>query len=113
MVESPAGYRWSSHPANGLGRDDPLLTPHAEYLALGEEPAKRCRSYLGLFDSGKDELLTSAFREATGGGYPLVGDALKARLAAAGVRLERGKPGPRQEKAKEEIEAQPELSTAE
>jgi len=112
MVGSPAGYRWSSHAANGLGGDDPLLTPHAEYLALADEPTKRCRGYLGLFASGKDEALTSAFREATDGGYPLVGDALKARLAAAGVRLERAKPGPRRENEKEEIDAQPELSTA-
>ena len=115
MVSSPATYRWSSHAGNHGARADPLLAPHAEYLALAEETGRRRANYLGLFDEKKDEKLAAAFREATDGGYPLVGEQLRARLEAAGVRLERGKPGPRPEPETEtkEIEAQPELFTAE
>jgi len=113
MVASPAGYRWSSHAGNRGARTDPLLAAHAEYLALAEEAGRRRAHYLGLFDEKKDEALAAALREATDGGYPLVGDALKARLAATGVRMERGKPGPRKEEEAEDIEAQPELFTAE
>jgi putative transposase len=110
MVSSPGGYRWSSYAGNGIGRHDGLLTPHAEYLALAEEASGRCANYLGLFDSTGDEALTATLREATDGGYPLVGEPMKARLAAAGMRVERGKPGPRDlAGAAEEMDAQPEL----
>jgi putative transposase len=34
MVQHPADYSWSSYRANGDGRANPLLTPHAEYLRL-------------------------------------------------------------------------------
>ena len=89
MVSHAAAYRWSSHKGNVGIEDNALLTPHVEYLALGS-------AYSGLFDIPDDAALIRAIREATNGGYPLVGDALKSELAR-GVRrtLERGKPGPR------------------
>ena len=89
MVSHAAAYRWSSHKGNVGIEDNALLTPHVEYLALGS-------AYSGLFDIPDDAALIRAIREATNGGYPLVGDALKSELAG-GVRrtLERGKPGPR------------------
>jgi putative transposase len=89
MVPHPGAYRWSSYRANvGLG-GDALITPHPEYTALG--PA----AYRGLFDQALDPALVKAIREATNGGYPLVGDALKQQLARQARRtLARGKPGP-------------------
>ena len=36
MVQCPGDYPWSSYRANGDGRANPLLTPHAEYLRLGK-----------------------------------------------------------------------------
>jgi putative transposase len=112
MVASAGAYRWSSYGSNGRGQQDSLLTPHAEYLALGEGTGRRCANYLGLFQDKEDQDLTAAFREATEGGYPLVGEALKARLAADSVRVERGKPGPREEaSASDEGADELELST--
>ena len=95
MVASPAEYLWSSFSANHTGAPDGLLTPHVEYLALANDASRRCENYAGLFENGDDAKLTAALREATDGGYPLVSEDFKQRLAAAGARVERGKPGPR------------------
>lgn len=45
MVATAADYRWSSHAANAMGQPDPLLTPHARYLALGLDEASRLDAY--------------------------------------------------------------------
>jgi REP-associated tyrosine transposase len=45
LVSDPAEYRWSSYRANALGREDRLIVPHSLYLALGETPASRQRSW--------------------------------------------------------------------
>ena len=36
MVKNPTEYRWSSYHFNALGKTDLLITPHEEYLLLGE-----------------------------------------------------------------------------
>ncbi|HEX7339760.1 MAG TPA: transposase [Rhodanobacteraceae bacterium] len=50
MVASPGDYAWSSYAANAQSKWDPLLTPHAEYLALGNSAAARQQAYRRLFD---------------------------------------------------------------
>ncbi len=94
MVPGAADYRWSSHAGNsGLG-DDELLTPHAEYLALGSDRELRLTAYRALFD-GENRSDVDAIRAATNGGYPLVGEMLRARLESAGQRVgprRRGRP---------------------
>ena len=49
LVAAPGDYRWSSFRANALGRDDPLVTPHSSYYALGRSAASRQAAYLALF----------------------------------------------------------------
>ncbi len=49
MVAQPDDHPWSSHGANARGCADPLLTPHAEYLALGPDPAARATAYRAMF----------------------------------------------------------------
>jgi putative transposase len=48
MVDDPAAHPWSSYHANALGKPDPLLTPHAVLLALGNDPAVRAGAYRAL-----------------------------------------------------------------
>lgn len=48
MVDDPAHYRWTSYRTNGLGQSSPILTPHALYLALGEDNAARQKAYRAL-----------------------------------------------------------------
>lgn len=45
MVADPADHPDSSYRANALGQPDPLLTPHAQYLALGATPDLRQQAY--------------------------------------------------------------------
>jgi len=95
MVAAPPAYRWSSHAGNIGVQGNRLLTPHSEYLALGADLAYRQAAYRALFEQGDEPSFVDAVRDATNGGYALVGEELKAKLAQAGVRhLERVKPGP-------------------
>lgn len=71
MVADPALYRWSSYRANGLGQDDPLLTPHPLYLGLDGEGDARRRTYRGLFRSELDVEAIGDIRLALNQGQPL------------------------------------------
>ena len=51
VVRRPADHRWSSYGANALGRDDPLVSPHPHYLALGRDPALRRAAYQRSMDA--------------------------------------------------------------
>ena len=95
MVASADNYHWSSHHGNAGAAVNRLLTPHPEYLALGLDHASRHAAYQGLFAAGDDPAFLAAIRDATNGGFALVGDDLKARLPAElQQRLERKPPGP-------------------
>lgn len=95
MVASAAAYKWSSYEANGGGSDDPLVSPHTEYLALGNDPHARREAYRQLFPAADDPDFLAEIRDATNGGYPLVGNNLKSRLSDVSKRrLKRAKPGP-------------------
>jgi putative transposase len=96
MVAAASAYRWSSHAGNTGTLNEKLLSPHPEYMALAAGAAQRRASYLSFFAQEEDFSFLTAVRDATNGGYALVGDSLKLQLAAAGTRhLERGTPGPR------------------
>lgn len=45
MVERAVDHRWSSVRAQADGADDPLLTLHPLYLALGADSGERCAGY--------------------------------------------------------------------
>ena len=95
MVARPDGHQWSSYAGNAGTRIDPLLTPHPEYQALSANAGARTSAYEGLLCSSSDAQFVRTMRESTEAGYPLVGERLKAKLQAAGTRLEAGRPGPR------------------
>ncbi|HEV8095925.1 MAG TPA: transposase [Burkholderiales bacterium] len=52
VVDLPADYRWSSFRANALGHDDPIVTPHPLYYALGRSPETRRRAYANFVRRG-------------------------------------------------------------
>jgi putative transposase len=74
MVAHPALYTWSSYRANALGKDDRLVSPHAEFQALGLDAIARRDAYVALFDRGLDPSLIKEIRAATRGGYPMGSD---------------------------------------
>lgn len=49
IAAQPADHPWSSHLGNAFGRHDPLLSPHASYVALGADGAARAAAYRALF----------------------------------------------------------------
>jgi len=94
MVDHPAEYRWSSFRANAGGSPDGLITPHAEYMALGTDPAARSVAYSDLFkrDLELDEL--AEIRTAANAGFALGGERFRKDVEAmTGRRAGRGKPG--------------------
>jgi len=96
MVERPDGHAWSSYAGNSGQAVDKLLTAHAEYLALGLDDRSRHRAYQEMLSEVEEPGFLVAIREATNGGVPLVGEALKAKLQVdSGRRIEHRKPGPR------------------
>ena len=52
LVASPGDYRWSSFRANALGYNDPIVTPHPLYYALGRSADLRRRAYARFVHRG-------------------------------------------------------------
>lgn len=94
MVSHGSLYPWSSHNVNaGLGVDG-LIHPHCEYAALAVDAGKLAEAYRSLFERAVPENIVKSIRDSTNGGFPLASEAFKSRLPA-GLRIERGRPGPR------------------
>jgi len=56
MVNHPGLYTWSSYRANALGRDDRIVSPHPEYLALGLDTIAQRNAYAALFEEALDPM---------------------------------------------------------
>lgn len=82
MVQHPADHPWSSYAANAEGKHSGLLTPHAEYLALGAAIDERIAAYQALFRTDLDSITLREIRSATNGGYALGSGRFKAEIAA-------------------------------
>ena len=91
IVGHPSAYPWSSHMANAGLLSDGMLSPHAEFFALGNDLATRQAAYRALVEEPLGSTMLEAIRDATNGGYPLVSEAFKTRIPRA--RAERGQPG--------------------
>lgn len=63
MVADPGDYPWSSHHTNAFGRHDPLVHPHAEYLAPSVEPVQHLAAYRTLVMEPIDPLELDAIRQ--------------------------------------------------
>ena len=96
MVASPEAYRWSSFRRNGLGVDDPLVSEHPLYTALGPDPEARREAYRALFRAQLDEAIVADIRSATASGHLLASERFRKEAEAAlGARLgpaPRGRP---------------------
>ena len=94
MVAAPADYLWSSYHANAGLRADPLVTPHAEYLALSEDSPMRQLAYRQLVEGALAQDDLNRIRETVQSGMPLGGESFKAKIEIGlGRRLGRAKPG--------------------
>ena len=110
MVPLASDYAWSSYNGNAGRALNKLLAPHPEYLALSENEAARHKAYEGLFAAGDDPDFLAAIREATNGGFALVGERIKSTLPPdAQRRLERRPPGPPAKATEAELHRQLQL----
>lgn len=90
MVQFTGTYAWSSYTVNAELRSSALVTPHEEYLALGETPEERAEVYRRLFRFELDDLDVHEIRSAANGGFALGNERFKAEIAAMlGRRAER------------------------
>ena len=105
MVKHPRDYRWSSYLANAEGKRDALVTPHEQYLRLGQVPGRH-EAYRALFKAHLDTETIDAIRSATNGNFALGDERFQKEIAQAlKRRATPGKAGrPRQ--AIENIEQQ-------
>ena len=62
IVATPGDYAWSSFACNALGKDDPLVRPHASYLCLDPGSAKRQALYRDMVMQAVDTEETDAIR---------------------------------------------------
>lgn len=94
LVALPERYPYSSYAFNGLGRNDPLVTPHAEYVALAASPSARHHAYRRLFADaiGKEQL--RAIRDCTNASRVLGSDRFIDRIESMlGDSVRPGKAG--------------------
>lgn len=88
LVSHPGGYPWSSHAANAGAETNDLVSPHADYLAIGN------KAYLQLFSEPLDAAALERIRDATNGDLPLASEAFKGALAVtSGRKMTPGRPG--------------------
>lgn len=96
IVGTPGQFPWSSFRANSSGKDLTWLRPHANYDALGDNPAQRASAYLRLFDHALPEATLKAIRLATRTGAAFGSKAFCEKLERATgttmMRAHRGRP---------------------
>ncbi len=80
MATHPSKYTWSSYRFNALGQADDIVTPHPEYLKLGNNPEERQIAYRALFKTriGKEAL--ADIRESTNKAWVLGSNEFKERI---------------------------------
>ncbi|MES2206103.1 MAG: transposase [Pseudomonadota bacterium] len=80
MVKHPADYPWSSYRYNALGENNLVVTPHAQYTALGNNPEQRQEVYRSLFNTHIDEKTLDEIRQATNKSWVLGNSYFKEKI---------------------------------
>jgi len=102
LAIAPGSYPWSSYPVNSGSAVDPLVSVHAEHLAIGTA------AYVRLLDEAVEEEMLREIRLATNGGYPLGSHAFKVGLKLPnGRKAIRGRPGPVAKGSSEQERSEP------
>lgn len=94
MVRHPRDYQWSSYQANAELAASRLITPHAEFIALGRREGERTAVYRGFFRTEMDPVDVDEIRSASNGGFAFGNERFKAEVASIlGRRVAPGAPG--------------------
>lgn len=101
LAAAPGEYPFSSYGHLALGNDDPLLTPHTNYLELHTDPVARRYAYRTLFRDTLSEELLTRLRKNTNSCTVIGNDQFGRQIAAMlGRSLPTGKRGRPQELVK-------------
>jgi len=82
LVKEAGAYDWSSYGLHAGGRDDALVRPHAEYLALGRSARARQEAWRAMFASPMDAALLERIRSSTNKAWVLGGADFCAEIEA-------------------------------
>lgn len=82
LVADPALYTYSSYHQNASGSEDPLVSPHDAYLALGVDSEARRAAYRDLFVDVIDERTLATIRRSTNASRVLGTDAFRDEFEA-------------------------------
>lgn len=85
LVPSPELYRWSSFRAHALGQEDPLVTPHPLYSAIGGTPVDRQLGWRAVCGAPIDENQLAMIRRAIHVGRTLGEQTFSGQVTAGGV----------------------------
>lgn len=101
LVERAASYRWSSYAHNALGKLDPIITEHAEYLKLGETASARQALYRQQCRKRLSPTKQEMIRDCTRNSWVLGDDDFKTKVQAqTGIATQRvGRGGDRKSMA--------------
>jgi len=100
MVGDPSEYRWSSYRWHGLGQNNPLITDHPLYLALGRSEEERRASYRALFRAHLDDEALDQIRVTTNKGVPLGDERFRKQIEmAVGKRVDEKRRGRKERQA--------------
>ncbi|WP_240636114.1 transposase [Caldimonas tepidiphila] len=84
LCERAEDWRWSSHAHHRGARNDPLVSGHALYWALGNTPFEREAAYRRLFETLPSAADLRALSESALRGWPLGSPAFLQQLQRAG-----------------------------
>ena len=81
LVTEPTDYVWSSHAHHRGLRNDPVVSDHSLFWALGNTPFDREARYCALLEQGLSSLQLGAITEATRKGWALGSEGFLSSLA--------------------------------
>ena len=95
LAAQPQDWAWSSHEHYRGLRVDRLITPHAQYWALGNTPFDRENAYAEMVRTGLDEAQWQRMEGAARGGWALGSEPFLQALNTQGAtrRLTQARPG--------------------
>ena len=95
LAAQPQDWAWSSHAHYRGLRVDRLITPHAQYWALGNTPFDRENAYAETVRTGLDEAQWQRMEGAARGGWALGSEPFLQALNTQGAtrRLTQARPG--------------------
>lgn len=95
LAAQPQDWAWSSHAHYRGLRVDRLITPHAQYWALGNTPFDRENAYAEMVRTGLDEAQWQRMEGAARGGWALGSEPFLQALNTQGAtrRLTQARPG--------------------